>query len=343
VALVFYAASQAGWPILKRSHAIVIVSLILLIFLLPLVAGSSLSVNVSTSKAEYSPGENVSISGKVLDNQNNPVLGAGVSIQVNDPQSQAVHIQLVYSDQSGSYSDFFILSETAPTGSYGVFVTASKNGFTNGMGQTHFTVISQASTTTTPSSPKCVIATATYGSELSPEVSLLRDFRDRDVLKTAAGSRFMLAFNSFYYSFSPQVAAFTSRHEPVRAGMRLLLYPLIAILSAAKGSFELMSMEPELAATISGIIASLGIGAVYLGPVLAAMQICVRPGWPLRRTAKLSAVAGICWLFVLFLGEVVGQADLLVAGTVGTVLSFLSLGAAMVSLTMVLLKSRVGK
>ena len=37
----------------------------------------------------------------------------------------------------------------------------------------------------------CIIATSTYGSELSPEVQFLREFRDDTVLNTFAGSGFM--------------------------------------------------------------------------------------------------------------------------------------------------------
>ena len=49
----------------------------------------------------------------------------------------------------------------------------------------------------------CLIATATYGSELAPQVQLLREIRDNTVLQTQSGTLFMTAFNQFYYSFSP--------------------------------------------------------------------------------------------------------------------------------------------
>ena len=52
----------------------------------------------------------------------------------------------------------------------------------------------------------CLIATATYGSELAPQVQLLREIRDNTVLQTQSGTSFMTAFNQFYYSFSPAIA-----------------------------------------------------------------------------------------------------------------------------------------
>ena len=52
----------------------------------------------------------------------------------------------------------------------------------------------------------CLIATAAYGSEMSPQVQLLREIRDNQLMNTEAGSAFMGAFNNVYYSFSPIIA-----------------------------------------------------------------------------------------------------------------------------------------
>ena len=49
----------------------------------------------------------------------------------------------------------------------------------------------------------CLIATATYGTELSPQVQLLREVRDNVLFGTNSGTVFMTGFNEFYYSFSP--------------------------------------------------------------------------------------------------------------------------------------------
>ena len=45
----------------------------------------------------------------------------------------------------------------------------------------------------------CLIATAAYGSEMAPQVQLLREIRDNQLMNTESGSAFMGAFNELYY------------------------------------------------------------------------------------------------------------------------------------------------
>jgi hypothetical protein len=117
----------------------------------------------------------------------------------------------------------------------------------------------------------CLIATATYGSELSPEVQFLRDFRDRQILNTFAGSNFMTVFNAWYYSFSPSVAQYISTHETARSVMKGVLYPLMEILYLSSLVYSALAFLPELAGLTSGIIVSSLIGLVYLTPPLSAI------------------------------------------------------------------------
>lgn len=51
-----------------------------------------------------------------------------------------------------------------------------------------------------------LIATASYGSRLAPEVQMLREIRDNQLLQTESGSSFMSFFNTYYYTFSPTIA-----------------------------------------------------------------------------------------------------------------------------------------
>ena len=60
----------------------------------------------------------------------------------------------------------------------------------------------------------CLIATAAYGSEMAPQVQLLREIRDNQLMNTESGSAFMGAFNEAYYSFSPTIADM-ERENPI--------------------------------------------------------------------------------------------------------------------------------
>ena len=113
------------------------------------------------------------------------------------------------------------------------------------------------------SRPGCLIATATYGSPLSPEVQFLRNFRDHAILQTFAGSSFMMIFNDWYYSFSPQVSQYEYTHPALQTLMRGVLYPIIGTLHVSAAVFSLLSFQPEFAALASGIIAGLGLGLIF--------------------------------------------------------------------------------
>jgi glucose/arabinose dehydrogenase len=77
----------------------------------------------------------------------------------------------------------------------------------------------------------CLIATATYGSELAPEVQKLREIRDNLLLTTQSGTNFMNSFNEFYYSFSPGISDYERENPMFREMVKLSLTPMIATLS----------------------------------------------------------------------------------------------------------------
>jgi hypothetical protein len=305
-----------------------------ILLLIPLVTSQS-SVNITTDRPQYAVGSTVLISGNVLDGQGSPVDGASVSIQVNDPQNTPIHVNLVYTDQTGGYSDRFSLSLATSQGGYTIFASASKIGL-NGTGsaQTQFIVISQttstilSSTTSSqlqPNASKCLIATATYGSEMTPEVVMLRDFRDSQVSHTATGRNFMLIFNTFYYSFSPQIATYISSHSNTRPFMKLLLYPTITILSITRALDTILESNSEIAIVASGIFASFTIGFVYVGIPLGILRL-VRETKKRGAMIQWSALWCILSLSILAIGEIADSSVLLMISTATVVLSFLVLG-----------------
>jgi hypothetical protein len=68
----------------------------------------------------------------------------------------------------------------------------------------------------------CFIATAAYGSACSEDVMIFRDFRDRYLLTNLPGRHFVRA----YYRFSPPLADYISKHDNLKAVVRLALSPL---------------------------------------------------------------------------------------------------------------------
>ncbi len=113
---------------------------------------------------------------------------------------------------------------------------------------------------------RCIIATAAFGSELAPEVSYLRGFRDATVMATYSGSRFLTVFNAFYYSWSPGVAA-VIRGSPVLASItRAAITPLIYALKAGSTLYSFLP-SGDLSMIVMGSLVSLILGSVYLWPL----------------------------------------------------------------------------
>ncbi len=116
----------------------------------------------------------------------------------------------------------------------------------------------------------CLIATATFGSELSPHVQQLRELRDNTVLKTNSGSAFMTAFNQFYYSFSPTVADFERENPVFKEFMKLSLQPMLTSLSILN-YIDIDSEQEMLGYGISMILLNL---AMYVGiPVFGILKL----------------------------------------------------------------------
>ena len=85
----------------------------------------------------------------------------------------------------------------------------------------------------TPAPPGggCLVATAAYGTEMAPQVQMLREMRDGVLLETRQGASFMASFSAAYYSFSPAVADMERESPALRAAVAALLAPMLASLS----------------------------------------------------------------------------------------------------------------
>jgi len=114
----------------------------------------------------------------------------------------------------------------------------------------------------------CLIATATYGSEMAPQVQQLRELRDNQLLQTQSGTAFMGMFNDVYYTFSPIIADYERENPYFKEAVKLAITPMISSLSLMENA---NSESEVLGIGISVIVLNLGM---YLGvPAIVVIGI----------------------------------------------------------------------
>jgi len=116
----------------------------------------------------------------------------------------------------------------------------------------------------------CLITTATYGTELAPQVQQLREIRDNTLLQTDSGSSFMAGFNQFYYSFSPTIANWERENPIFKEAVKITITPLLASL-ALLNHVNIDSEEQMLGYGIGIIL--LNIGMYFVAPVMIIVKI----------------------------------------------------------------------
>jgi hypothetical protein len=167
----------------------------------------------------------------------------------------------------------------------------------------------------------CLIATAAFGSYLTPQVEFLRHFRDHYILKTAAGSSFMNVFNAWYYSFSPYVASYERQQTWSQEVVKIAVYPLLGILHASQFAFT--GVPGEYGALAAGLVASTMIGALYFWPFALSVKEVRRSGFNYRVAAlTVASVATITMVSVLL-----GNLAFLMVSTSLFVLTLVSISA----------------
>ena len=116
----------------------------------------------------------------------------------------------------------------------------------------------------------CLIATATYGSELAPQVQQLRELRDNTILTTQSGTAFMTGFNQLYYSFSPTIADF-EREQPIfKEAIKITLTPMLTTLSIL--NYVDIDSEQEMLGYGIGIIL-MNVGMYFVAPVMIIQKL----------------------------------------------------------------------
>ena len=116
----------------------------------------------------------------------------------------------------------------------------------------------------------CLIATATFGSEMAPQVQFLRELRDNTVLQTESGTSFMAGFNQFYYSFSPAIADYERENPIFKEAVKLIITPLLTSLTLLQ--YADIDSESDMLGYGIGVIL-LNIGMYFIAPAVLITKI----------------------------------------------------------------------
>jgi hypothetical protein len=116
----------------------------------------------------------------------------------------------------------------------------------------------------------CLIATAAFGSELAPQVQMLREIRDNTILGTTSGTAFMTGFNQFYYSFSPTIADWERENPIFQDAVKIIITPLLTSLSILN-YVDIDSEEEMLGYGISLIV--LNLGMYFVAPAIVILKL----------------------------------------------------------------------
>jgi hypothetical protein len=130
-----------------------------------------------------------------------------------------------YEIPSGTMPPIVIENDT-PSGTYAMLAYFSESGKNQQVGNA-----SASSFILETPAPEggCFIATAAYGSALSPSVSTLRSFRDKYLLRAAWSKWFV----QFYYRVGPRYAAVIAGHTALRKMARIALWPMAGFAAVA--------------------------------------------------------------------------------------------------------------
>lgn len=206
-------------------------------------------------------------------------------------------------------------------------VVASMSGFSAIIGKVELREANLEFTPSATGSPQCVIATATYGSEISPEVQFLREFRDQDIMGTMAGREFMTVFHAWYYSFSPNIASVIANNPMMQSVFKVILYPLIGILHLSAATYSMFNFNSEIAVVMAGFMASALIGVVYFSPIGVLISSKKRTSNLTNSIYKMLLLVWFGSMISIVVGESASISSVLMLGTSVFVLSVLSLFA----------------
>jgi len=116
----------------------------------------------------------------------------------------------------------------------------------------------------------CLIATATFGTEMANQVQLLREIRDNSLLTTTSGATFMTGFNHIYYLFSPTIADWERQNPIFKESVKAFITPMISTLSIMQLTEH---GSEEQVVGLGVLVITLNLGMYVAAPVVAIVKI----------------------------------------------------------------------
>ena len=235
----------------------------------------------------FTPGEIVELKGTVQAG----LEGKPVAIEIKDAGGNVILIRTVTADENGEFVLKFKIPSTAQAGEFDIITNVELDGQPFTETKTIETFIPESqdehmmelkeekqsmesgvgeTPDTTAKGGGCLIATATYGTELAPQVQQLRELRDNTLLQTNSGSTFMTGFNQLYYSFSPTIADWERENPVFKEMVKLAITPLLSSLSILN-YVDVNSEEQVLGYGIGVIL--LNIGMYFVAPLMIIIKI----------------------------------------------------------------------
>jgi len=228
-------------------------------------ASAQTGITVETNFDVFQQGQTVMVTGNTEEKF--------VAIQVKDPTGISILVRTLETDSGGNFDLQFRIPQTATLGEYQVVVSTVVDNLPV-INTITFEVVEKGDKVTQVAKEKkeggCLIATAAFGSEMSPQVQLLREIRDNTVLQTESGSAFMTSFNQFYYSFSPAIADYERENPAFKEAVKITLTPLLTSLTLLQ--YADIDSESEMLGYGIGIIL-LNIGMYFVVPAVLIMKV----------------------------------------------------------------------
>ena len=227
-------------------------------------ASAQTGITVETNFDVFQHGQTVMVTGNTEEKS--------VSIQVKDPTGISILVRTLETDSGGNFDLQFRIPQTATLGDYQVVASTVVDNVPV-INTITFEVVEKGDKVTQVAKEKkggCLIATAAFGSEMAPQVQLLREIRDNTVLQTESGSAFMAGFNQFYYSFSPAIADYERENPTFKEAVKITLTPLLTSLTLLQ--YVDIDSESEMLGYGIGIIL-LNIGMYFVVPAVLIMRI----------------------------------------------------------------------